>query len=93
MFLARRITHAKWRPKEGFAETIAQSETPNHDLFGVSCNSNGEIPSICDRCREHGVAEPLIEVSDSWVTTTFKRPITESDDEVLSKSASGHRTS
>ena len=25
-------------------------------------------------CREHGVAEPVIEVSDLWVTTTFKRP-------------------
>ena len=32
------------------------------------------IRRIRDLCREHGVAEPLIEVSASWVTTTFHRP-------------------
>ena len=35
------------------------------------------IRRIRDLCREHGVAEPLIEVSDSWVTTTFHRPTSE----------------
>ena len=28
-------------------------------------------------CREHGVAEPLTKVSDSWVTTAFHRPTSE----------------
>ena len=35
------------------------------------------IRRIRDLCREHGMAEPLIEVSDSWVTTTFHRPTSE----------------
>ena len=35
------------------------------------------IRRIRDLCREHGVAEPLIEVSASWVTTTFHRPTSE----------------
>ena len=30
-----------------------------------------------DLCREHGVPEPLIKVSASWVTTTFHRPTSE----------------
>ena len=29
---------------------------------------------IRDLCREHGVADPPIDVSDSWVTTTLHRP-------------------
>ena len=33
------------------------------------------IRRIRDLCQEHGVAEPLIEVSDSWVTTVFRRPV------------------
>ena len=37
---------------------------------------------IRDLCREHGVAEPVIEVSESWVTTTtFTRPVTEPRDQ------------
>ena len=31
------------------------------------------IRRIRDLCREHGVAEPVIAVSESWVTTTFPR--------------------
>ena len=55
------------------------------------------IRRIRDLCREHGVAEPLIEVpvcvrrrtgrSDSWVTTTFRRPVTESEEEAGDRSA------
>lgn len=33
------------------------------------------IRRIRDLCQEHGVPEPLIEVSDSWVTTIFRRPV------------------
>lgn len=32
------------------------------------------IQCIRNLCREHGVAEALIEVSESWVSTTFPRP-------------------
>ena len=33
------------------------------------------IRRIHDACREHGVAEPTIEVSPDWVTVTFPRPV------------------
>ena len=33
------------------------------------------IRRIHDACREHGVAEPTIEVSSDWVTVTFPRPV------------------
>jgi len=33
-------------------------------------------------CRDYGVTEPLIEISDNWVTTTFKRPVEQVADEV-----------
>ena len=42
------------------------SMPPSPEGFGIR--------RIRDLCREHGVAEPLIEVSASWVTTTFQRP-------------------
>ena len=43
------------------------SMPPSPEGFGIR--------RIRDLCREHGVAEPLIEVSRaSWVTTTFQRP-------------------
>ena len=29
---------------------------------------------VRDLCREHGVAEPMIDVSEHWVTVTFPRP-------------------
>ena len=32
------------------------------------------IRRILDRCREHGVPQPMIEVSENWVTVTFHRP-------------------
>ena len=34
------------------------------------------IRRIRELCREHGVAEPRIETSEHWVTTTFRRPET-----------------
>ena len=32
------------------------------------------IRRIRQECLDYGVAEPLIEVSEHWVTTTFRRP-------------------
>ena len=32
------------------------------------------IKRVRDLCREHGVAEPMIDVSEHWVTVTFPRP-------------------
>ena len=32
------------------------------------------IRRILDRCQEHGVPQPTIEVSENWVTVTFPRP-------------------
>ncbi len=40
------------------------------------------IKRIREMCRDYGVAEPVIEVSENWVTTTFKRPIEEVTGEV-----------
>ena len=34
------------------------------------------IRRIRQECHDYGVAEPLIEVSEHWVTTTFRRPVT-----------------
>ena len=45
-----------------------------HRMEAVEKIGSG-IRRIRDLCQEHGVAEPLIEVSDSWVTTVFRRPV------------------
>ncbi len=46
------------------------------------------IRRIRDMCKEYGVAEPVIEVSDFWVTVTFTRPdIEQSTNQVGTKSA------
>ena len=45
--------------------------------FFISEGASSQHRTIRDLCREHGVAEPLIEVSASWVTTTFHRPTSE----------------
>ena len=39
------------------------------------------IKRIRDLCREHGVAEPIIEVSEHWVTVTFPRPAGQVDEQ------------
>ena len=59
-----------------------------HRMEAVERIGSG-IRRIRDLCREQGLGEPVIEVSESWITTTFKRPTAESEDEVLSKSAPG----
>ena len=45
------------------------------------------VRRIRDLCREQGLGEPVIEVSASWVTTTFRRPVTESEEEAGDRSA------
>ena len=40
------------------------------------------IKRIREMCRDYGVAEPVIEVSENWVTTMFKRPIEQAEDQV-----------
>ena len=40
------------------------------------------IKRIREMCRDYGVAEPVIEVSENWVTTTFKRPNGQVEDQV-----------
>ncbi|MCD4840647.1 MAG: hypothetical protein K8R08_01345 [Methanosarcinales archaeon] len=40
------------------------------------------IKRIREMCRDYGVAEPVIEVSENWVTTTFRRPIEQVEDQV-----------
>lgn len=45
-----------------------------HRMEAVEKIGSG-IRRIRDLCQEHGVSEPLIEVSDSWVTTVFRRPV------------------
>ena len=59
-----------------------------HRMEAVERIGSG-IRRIRDLCREHGVAEPLIEVSESWVTTSFRRPVTESEEEAGDRSAPG----
>ena len=62
------------------ADLGVKSMPRNPLLFGmlyrmdVVENIGSGIRRIRDLCREHGVAEPVIEVSEHWVTVTFPRP-------------------
>ena len=62
------------------ADLGAKSMPRNPLLFGmlyrmdVVENIGSGIRRIRDLCREHGVAEPVIDVSEHWVTVTFPRP-------------------
>ena len=47
-----------------------------HRMEAVEKIGSG-IRRIRELCRDHGVAAPVIEVSDHWVTTTFHRPAAE----------------
>ena len=55
-----------------------------HRMEAVERIGSG-IQRIRDLCREHGVAEPVIDVSDHWVTTTFPRPADQVRDQVGTK--------
>ena len=47
------------------------------------------IRRIRQECRDYGVAEPLTEVSDNWVTTTFRRPSVQTEREAGGKGSQG----
>ena len=51
-----------------------------HRMEAVEKIGSG-IRRIRELCRDHGVAAPEIEVSDHWVTTTFRRPAPEAPGE------------
>ena len=51
-------------------------------------NIGSGIRRIRQLCREHEVAEPVIEVSEHWVTTTFIRPTAEVETKLA---PSGHQ--
>ena len=51
-----------------------------HRMEAVEQIGSG-IRRIRELCREHGVAEPAIEVSEHWVTTTFPRPTAQDGDQ------------
>ena len=46
------------------------------------------IKRIREMCRDYGVAEPVIEVSENWVTITFKRPSGQVEDQTTGEVAS-----
>ena len=62
------------------ADLGTKSMPRNPLLFGmlyrmdVVENIGSGIKRIRDLCRDRGVAEPTIDVSDHWVTVTFSRP-------------------
>ena len=63
------------------ADLGLKSMPRNPLLFGMLSrmdvveNIGSGIKRIRDLCREHGVAEPMIDVSEHWVTVTFPRPV------------------
>ena len=76
------------------ADLGAKSMPRNPLLFGmlyrmdVVENIGSGIRRIRDFCIEHGVAEPVIDVSDHWVTVTFPRPAAPVDQEAGNRSSS-----
>ena len=43
------------------------------------------IRRIRQECRDYGVEEPVIEVSDNWVVTTFPRPSVQVEEQVTAQ--------
>ena len=62
------------------ADLGIKSMPRNPLLFGMLCRMGvvekvgSGIKRIRELCRQHGVAEPIIDVSEHWVTVTFPRP-------------------
>ena len=71
------------------ADLGAKSMPRNPLLFGmlyrmdVVENIGSGVRRIRDLCREHDVAEPVIDVSGHWVTVTFPRPAVPLDERVV----------
>ncbi len=80
------------------ADLGAKSMPRNPLLFGmlyrmdVVENIGSGIRRIRDLCREHGVAEPIIDVSEHWVTVTFRRPAVPVDERVAREDGKAGRT-
>ena len=68
------------------ADLGTKSMPRNPLLFGMLYrmdaveNIGSGIKRIRDLCREHGVAAPIIDVSEHWVTVTFHRPAAQGDE-------------
>ena len=62
-----------------------------HRMEAVERIGSG-IRRIRDLCREQGLGEPVIEVSASWVTTSFHRPTSEVGTRTGPKQESGTRS-
>ena len=68
------------------ADLGVKSLPRNPLLFGmlyrmdVVENIGSGVRRIRDLCREHGVAEPVIDASEHWVTVTFPRPAVRIDE-------------
>ncbi len=73
------------------ADLGAKSMPRNPLLFGMLYrmdaveNIGSGIKRIRDLCREHGVGEPIIEVSEHWVTVTFRRSAALVDGEAIGR--------
>ena len=68
------------------ADLGAKSMPRNPLLFGMLYRMNAVenigsgIKRFRDLCREHGVAAPIIDVSEHWVTVTFPRAAAQGDE-------------
>ena len=71
------------------ADLGVKSMPRNPLLFGmlyrmdVVENIGSGVRRIRDLCREHDVAEPVIDVSEHWVTVTFPRPAVPVDERIV----------
>ena len=77
------------------ADLGAKSMPRNPLLFGMLYrmdaveNIGSGIKRIRDLCREHAVAEPVIDVSEHWVTVTFPRLSAPVDEETSNQTSGG----
>ena len=77
------------------ADLGVKSMPRNPLLFGmlyrmdVVENIGSGIRRIRDLCREHGVAEPVIDASEHWVTVTFPRPPVRADERDAQETGGG----
>lgn len=71
----------------GDSEKVPQ----NPFLFGMFCRMGlveqvgSGMRRILQLCRDQGVAKPIIDISENWVTTTFARQIEHAASQVPDK--------
>ena len=70
-------------------EELGRKSIPRNPLlFGLFYRMNlveqigSGISRIRDLCKDYGVLEPVFDVSEHWVTITFKRPVAQTSREV-----------